>query len=45
VTDLDVASVRAYLSDAETAQIVPVICMANRFDRFTEALGLPLDPK
>jgi hypothetical protein len=24
-------------------QIVHVICMANMFDRFTEALGLPLE--
>ena len=37
------ASVRVSFSDAETAQIMQVICMANLFDRFTEALGLPLE--
>jgi alkylhydroperoxidase family enzyme len=43
ITDADIASVRAHYSDRETAQIVQVICMANFFDRFTEALGLPLE--
>jgi alkylhydroperoxidase family enzyme len=43
ITDADIASVRANFSDAETAQIVHVICMANMFDRFTEALGLALE--
>ncbi len=43
ITDADIAQVREHFSDAETAQIVQVICMANMFDRFTEALGLPLE--
>jgi alkylhydroperoxidase family enzyme len=43
ITDADIAQVREKFSDAETAQIVQVICMANMFDRFTEALGLPLE--
>jgi alkylhydroperoxidase family enzyme len=43
ITDRDIAEVRAQFSDAETAQIVYVICMANWFDRFTESLGLPSD--
>jgi alkylhydroperoxidase family enzyme len=43
ITDADIAQVRDNFSDAETAQIVHVICMANMFDRFTEALGLPLE--
>jgi alkylhydroperoxidase family enzyme len=43
IADRDIADVRAHFSDAETAQIVHVICMANLFDRFTEALGLPLE--
>ena len=43
VTDADIAAVREHYSDAETAQIVQVICMANLFDRFTESLGLPLE--
>jgi alkylhydroperoxidase family enzyme len=43
ITDADVARVREQFSDRETAQILHVICMANMFDRFTEALGLPLE--
>jgi alkylhydroperoxidase family enzyme len=43
ITDADIARVRQQFSDAETAQIVQVICMANMFDRFTEALGLTLE--
>jgi alkylhydroperoxidase family enzyme len=43
ITDADIARVREQFSDAETAQIVHVICMANFFDRFTEALGLALE--
>jgi alkylhydroperoxidase family enzyme len=43
ITDTDVARVREHFSDAETAEIIQVICMANLFDRFTESLGLPLE--
>jgi alkylhydroperoxidase family enzyme len=43
ITDADIAQVREHYSDAETAEIMQVICMANLFDRFTEALGLPLE--
>jgi alkylhydroperoxidase family enzyme len=43
ITDADIASVREHFSDAEAAQIIQVICMANLLDRFTEALGLPLE--
>jgi alkylhydroperoxidase family enzyme len=43
ITDADIAAVRNHFSDAETAQIVHVISMANLFDRFTEALGLRLE--
>jgi alkylhydroperoxidase family enzyme len=43
ITDADIAEIRKYFSDAETAQIVNVICIANFFDRFTQALGLPLE--
>jgi alkylhydroperoxidase family enzyme len=43
IVDGDIEAVRADFSDAETAQILHVICMANWFDRFTEALGLPVD--
>jgi alkylhydroperoxidase family enzyme len=43
ITDDDIASVRKHFSDAETAQIIHVISMANLFDRFTEPLGLPLE--
>jgi len=43
ISDRDIADVRAHFSDEETAMIMHVICMANMFDRFTEALGLPLE--
>jgi alkylhydroperoxidase family enzyme len=43
ITDADVANVRKHYSDAETAMIMQVICLANLFDRFTTALGLPLE--
>jgi alkylhydroperoxidase family enzyme len=43
ITDRDIADVGEHYSDRETAQIVHVICMANLFDRFTEALRLPLE--
>jgi alkylhydroperoxidase family enzyme len=45
ITDADIVRVRENYSDAETAQIVHIICMANMFDRFTEALGLPADER
>lgn len=44
IADADVARLRKYFSDHETAEIVFVVCTANMFDRFTEALGLPLEP-
>jgi alkylhydroperoxidase family enzyme len=43
IADRDVAELRAHYSDRETAQIIHVVCLANLFDRFTEALGLPLE--
>jgi alkylhydroperoxidase family enzyme len=43
ITDADIARVREKYNDRETAQIVHVICMSNMFDRFTEALGVPLE--
>jgi alkylhydroperoxidase family enzyme len=43
ITDADIARVREHFSDRETAQIVHVIAVSNMFDRFTEALGLPLE--
>jgi alkylhydroperoxidase family enzyme len=43
VTDVDITRVREHFGDAATAQIIQVICMANLFDRFSEALGLPLE--
>jgi alkylhydroperoxidase family enzyme len=43
IADADIARLREHFSDAETAQVVHVICMANFFDRFSEALGLPLE--
>jgi alkylhydroperoxidase family enzyme len=43
ITDADLAAVREEFSDRQTAQIMQVISMANLFDRFTEALRLPLE--
>jgi alkylhydroperoxidase family enzyme len=43
IADADITQVRKHFGDAATAQIIHVICMANLFDRFTEALGLPLE--
>jgi alkylhydroperoxidase family enzyme len=43
ITDADVAQVQKHYSDADTAMILQVICLANMFDRVTEALGLPLE--
>jgi alkylhydroperoxidase family enzyme len=43
ISDRDLAAARAHYSDEETAMIMHVICMANLFDRFTEALGLPVE--
>jgi alkylhydroperoxidase family enzyme len=43
IRDEDVAAVRTNWGDAATAQIIHVIAMGNLFDRFTAALGLPLD--
>jgi alkylhydroperoxidase family enzyme len=43
ITDADIENVRKHYNDAETAMIVQVICLANQFDRITEALGLPLE--
>lgn len=43
ITDRDIADVREQFSDAETAEVMHVICMANLFDRFSESLGLVLD--
>jgi alkylhydroperoxidase family enzyme len=43
IADADITQVREHFGDAATAQIIHVICMANLFDRFTEAIGLPLE--
>ncbi len=44
IADADVVRLREHFSDHETAEIVFVVCTANMFDRFTETLGLPLEP-
>jgi len=43
IGDRDLLRLRAHFDDRETAEIVYVVCAANFFDRFTEALNLPLD--
>jgi alkylhydroperoxidase family enzyme len=44
ITDADVAEVQKHYSDTETAMILQVVCLANMFDRVTEALGLAIEP-
>lgn len=43
VVDADVAGLRKEFSDHEVAEIIFLTCDANSFDRFTEALRLPLE--
>jgi len=43
MTDADIAGLRKHYSDHEVAEIVHVVCVGNMFDRFTEALQLPLE--
>lgn len=43
VVDNDVASLRKLFTDNEVAEIIFLVCDANSFDRFTEALRLPLE--
>ena len=42
MTDEDIKGLQEHFNDIEVAQIVYVIATANMFDRFTEALQLPL---
>ncbi|HUY89485.1 MAG TPA: hypothetical protein VMV10_12190 [Pirellulales bacterium] len=44
IADADIARLRKHFSDHETAEIVYVACNSAMFDRFTETLGLPLEP-
>jgi alkylhydroperoxidase family enzyme len=43
IVDADIAGLRKLYGDHEVAEIVHVVCAANMFDRFTEALQLPLE--
>jgi alkylhydroperoxidase family enzyme len=43
ITDADIERLQGPWSDQQIAELVFVTCAANQFDRFTEALGLPLD--
>lgn len=44
IADADIAHLREHYQDGEVAEIVFVVCQASMFDRYTETLGLPLDP-
>ena len=44
ITDADVARLRELFSDHEVAEIIQLTGEANAFDRFTEALQLPVEP-
>ncbi|MFM7056212.1 MAG: carboxymuconolactone decarboxylase family protein [Planctomycetota bacterium] len=43
IVDADVARLRQHFSDRQTAEIIDLTADANAFDRFTEALLLPLE--
>lgn len=43
IVDEDLARLRENFSDHEVAEIIQLTCDANAFDRFTEALHLPLE--
>lgn len=43
ITDEDIEQLRGPWTDHQVAELVFITCAANQFDRFTEALGLPLD--
>jgi len=43
MVDADIARLREHFNDHEVAEIIQLACDANAFDRFTEALQLPLE--
>jgi hypothetical protein len=43
IVDEDIARLKQYFNDFEVAEIIQLTCDANAFDRFTEALRLPLE--
>jgi alkylhydroperoxidase family enzyme len=43
IVDDDIARLKQHFTDFEVAEIIQLTCDANAFDRFTEALRLPLE--
>lgn len=43
IEDADIVRLKEHFSDHEVAEIIQVVCDSNGFDRFTEALNLPLE--
>ncbi len=43
IEDADIIRLKEHFSDHEVAEIIQVVCDSNGFDRFTEALNLPLE--
>ena len=43
IVDEDIARLKQHFTDFEVAEIIQLTCDANAFDRFTEALRLPLE--
>jgi alkylhydroperoxidase family enzyme len=43
IEDEDIAGLRTHFSDAEVAELIQLTADANAFDRYTEALRLPLE--
>ena len=44
ISDADVAALREHFSDRQVAQIIHVVATGNALDRFTETLGLRMEP-
>lgn len=43
IVDADISRLKGTFDDYEVAELIQLICDANAFDRFTEALRLPLE--
>jgi len=44
VSDADFVKVRGYFNDSQLVEMTMTVCFFNYFDRFSEALNLPVEP-
>lgn len=44
VSDADFIKVRSYFNDSQLVEMTMTVCFFNYFDRFSEALNLPVEP-